>query len=101
MVVFDLDKIIQDADGRDLLISVPAEHERLVWELEYLAKETQSDDNSDVTNRLNLIKTQILLFERLIIGEEITSLVMLVNHYVDVLSKSCLEIRKATPNELS
>jgi hypothetical protein len=68
----------------------------LFWELEYLAKEHQQEGHSDITNRLNLVKVQILLFERLMIGEKIDSLMVLVNHYAELLSQPRAEIRKAT-----
>ena len=63
------------------------EHERLLWELEYEVKESQIDANSDVTNRLNLVKTQILLFERLMIGQQTDSLAVLVKHYAEIVSR--------------
>ena len=94
MVAFDLDKIYQSSFGQELLNDTFLEHERLLWELEHLAKEPQRDGNSDLTNRLNLIKAQILLFERLMIGKKIGSLVILVNHYVEKLSEPCIEISK-------
>ena len=97
MVAFDLDKIFQYSAGRDLLSAALVEHERLLWELENLAKEAQREVSLDLTNRLNLIKTQILLFERLMIGEKIDSLVVLVNHYAEILSKSHMEIGKVIP----
>lgn len=97
MAAFDLDQIYQYAAGRDLLRATLVEHERLLWELDYLAKEPQHDPNFDITNKLNLVKTQILLFERLMIGEKIDSLVVLVNHYAEILSKPHIEIRKAMP----
>jgi hypothetical protein len=62
------------------------EHERLLWELEHLAKEPEREGDSDVMNRLNLVRTQILLFERLMIGERVDSLVVLVHHYAEILS---------------
>ena len=68
------------------------EHERLLWELQDLAKEPQRDANSNIADKLNLIKTQILLFERLMIGKKIGSLVILVNHYVEKLSEPRVEI---------
>ena len=92
MVAIDLEKLYQYSDGRDLLSDTLMEHERLLWELEHLAKEPQRDGNSDIANRLNLIKAQILLFERLIIGKKIDSLVMLSNHYAEVLSEPRTEI---------
>jgi hypothetical protein len=95
MVAIDLDKISQYSDGRDLLSDTLMEHERLLWELEHLAKEPQRDGNSDITNRLNLIKTQILLFERLMIGKRIDSLVVLIHHYSEIISKPRVEITKA------
>jgi hypothetical protein len=88
MVAFDLDKIYQYSGGMDLLGTTLLQHERLRWKLEYLAKDPQWAGNSDITNRLNLVKTQILLFERLMIGEKIDSLVVLVNHYAEILSNS-------------
>jgi hypothetical protein len=97
MLAFDLDKIFQYSDGRDLLSATLVEHERLLWELEHLTKEARREAESDITNRLNLIKTQVLLFERLMIGERIESLVVLVNHYAEILSNPSMEIRKATP----
>ena len=97
MVAFDLDKIYQYSDGRDLLNATLVEHERLLWKLEYLAKEPQGNGSSDIPNRLNLVKAQILLFERLIIGEKIDSLVVLVNHYAELLSNPHLEITMAAP----
>ena len=97
MAAFDLDQICQYAAGRYLLRATLVEHERLLWELENLAKEAQREVGLDLTNRLDLIKTQILLFERLMIGEKIDSLVMLVNHYAEILSKPHIEIRKAMP----
>jgi len=95
MVAFDLDKINQYSGGRELLSATLVEHERLLWELEYLAKEPQDDGNSDITNKLILVKAQILLFERLMIGARIDSLSVLVNHYAEILSRPRLEIRKA------
>ena len=92
MLAFDLDKIYQCSDGWDLLNAALVEHERLLWELEHLAKDPQGNGSSDISNRLNLVKTQILLFERLIIGEKIDSLVVLVNHYAESLSNPHIEI---------
>ena len=97
MAVFDLDKICQYSDGEDFLNATLVEHERLLWELEYLAKEPQGDGSSDILNRLNLVKAQILLFERLMIGEKIDSLVVLVNHYAELLNPPHMEIRGAAP----
>ena len=96
MEAFDLDKIYQYSDGEDFLSATLVEHERLLWELEYLAKEPPEEGNSDIANRLNLIKVQVLLFERLMIGEEIDSLVVLVNHYAEVISAPHMEMRKAS-----
>src|ERR1041384_5415136 len=95
MFAFDLEKIYQNSDGRDLLNATLGEHERLLWELEDLAKEPRRDDNSDILNRLQLIKAQILLFERLMIGEKIDSLVVLINHYAQIMSKPHNEITRA------
>ena len=92
MVAFDLDRIYLSSEGWDFLNDALMEHQRLRWELEYLAKEPQGDGNPDITNRLNLVKTQILLFERLMIGERIDSLVLLVKHYAELLTKSHVEI---------
>lgn len=86
MVDFDLDKICQYSFGMDLVNDALSEHERLLWELEYLAKEPQVEGASDIPNRVQLIKTQILLFERLLIGRRIDSLVVLSNHYAEILS---------------
>jgi hypothetical protein len=97
MIAFDLEKIYQYSDDRKLLNAALVEHERLLWKLEHLAKEPQRDDHSDITNRLNLIKAQILLFERLIIGEKIDSLVVLVKHYAEKLSEPRVEISEANP----
>ena len=101
MAAFDLNKIYHYSDGRDLLDATLVEHQRLLWELEYLAKEPSRDADSNITNRLNLVKAQILLFERLMIGERIDSLVVLVNHYAEKLSQPPIEIGKQTLNELS
>jgi hypothetical protein len=97
MAAFELDKIYQDSDGRDLLDATLVEHERLLWELEYQAKESEDDTNSDITDRLNLIKAQILLFERLMIGNRIDSLVVLVNHYAEIISRPPQELVEVTP----
>ena len=97
MVAFDLAKIYQYPGGRDLLDDTLVEHERLLWELEDLAKEPQCDGNSDIPKRLKLVKTQILLFERLMIGEKIDSLVVLVNHHAEKLIQPCVETEKASP----
>ena len=70
------------------------EHERLLWELEDLAREPQRDANSNRADKLNLIKAQVLLFERLMIGGKIDSLVVLVNHYAEKLSEPRVEITK-------
>jgi hypothetical protein len=94
MVAFDLRKIYQYSGGIDLLSAILMKHERLLWELEQLAKEPQHDSNSDITNRWNLVKAQILLFERLMIGERIDSLVVLVNHYAEILTKPHMEVTK-------
>jgi len=69
----------------------------LLWELEYLAKESEDDTNSDITDRLNLIKAQILLFERLMIGNRIDSLVVLINHYAEIISRPPQELVEVTP----
>jgi len=87
MEAFDLDKIYQYSDGEDFLSATLVEHERLLWELEYRAKEPQGDASSDILNTLNLVKAQILLLERLMIGENVDSLVVLVKHYTEILSK--------------
>jgi hypothetical protein len=94
MVALDLKKIYKYPYGSDLLNDILVEHERLLWELEDLAKELQSDANSSLTNKLNLVKAQILLFERLMIGEKIDSLVVLVNYYAEKLSEPRVEISK-------
>ena len=94
MIAIDLDKIYKYPYGRDLLNAALVEHERLLWELEDLAREPQRDANSNLTNKLNLVKVQVLLFERLMIGEKIDSLVILVNHYAEKLSKPSIEISK-------
>jgi hypothetical protein len=96
MVVFDLDKIYQYSEGMDLLSAILREHQRLLWELEYLARKPQQEGNTDIANRLNLVRAQILLFERLMIGEKIDSLMVLVKHYAEMLSQSRVEIGKAT-----
>ena len=95
MVAIDLEKLSLYSDGRDLLNDTLLEHERLLWELEHLAKEPQRAGNSDITNRLNLVKAQILLFERLMIGEKIDSLVILTHHYAEILSEPRVEMGKA------
>jgi hypothetical protein len=95
MEAFDLHKICQYSNGEDFLSATLVEHERLLWELEHLAKEHERENDSDITNRLNLVKSQILLFERLMIGEKIDSLVVLVNHYAELLSTPHMEIGKA------
>ena len=97
MEAFDLDKLYQYSDGEDFLSATLVEHERLLWELEYLAREPQGDGSSDITDRLNLIKAQILLFERLMIGKRIDSLVVLVKHYAEILSEPRFEMRKVGP----
>ena len=97
MKVFELAKIYQYPDGRDLLTETLWQHERLLWELEDLANEPQRDGNSEIMNKLNLVRTQILLFERLMIGERIDSLVVLINHYAEIISQPRVEIGKATP----
>ena len=94
MVALDLDKLYQYPFGQDLLNDTLVEHERLLWELEHLAKEPEGDGTSDITNRLQLVKAQILLFERLMIGEKIDSLVVLVNHYAERLSSHRVEVGK-------
>jgi hypothetical protein len=95
MIAIDLKKIYKYPYGSDLLNDILVEHERLLWELEDLAREPQSDANSNLTNKLNLVKAQVLLFERLMIGEKIDSLVVLVNHYAEKLSEPRVEITKA------
>ena len=97
MVAFDLDKIFQYSGGMNLLSDTLMEHQRLLWELEYLAKTTHQEGNSDIANRLNLVRAQILLFERLLIGERIDSLVVLVNHYAEILSQPRVDLRKSAP----
>ena len=88
MAVFDLDIIHKYSKDSDLLSAALSECERLLWELEYLAKKPQQEDNSDITNRLNLVKAQKLLCERLMIGERIDSLVILVNHYAEIINQA-------------
>jgi len=97
MAAFELDKIYQHADGRDLLNATLVEHERLLWKLEDLAREPQRDANSNLTTKLNLVKAQILLFERLMIGKKIDSLVVLIHHYAEIISEPRIEISKANP----
>lgn len=92
MEAFDLHKICQYPDGEDFLSATLVEHQRLLWELEYLAKEPQGDGSSDILNRLNLVRAQILLLERLMIGEKVDSLVVLVKHYAEILSKPRFEM---------
>jgi hypothetical protein len=94
MVAIDLKKIYKYPYGSDLLNDILVEHERLLWELEDLAREPQRDANSDITDKLNLVKAQVLLFERLMIGEKIDSLVVLTNHYAEKLSEPRVEISK-------
>ena len=94
MVPFDLNRIYLSSEGWDLLNDALREHERLRWELEYLAKKTQYNGNTDITDKLNLVKAQILLFERLMIGKRIDSLAVLVRHYAEILSQPRVEIRK-------
>ena len=86
MAAFDLGTIHQTSEGWDLLNDTLVEHERLLWELEYEVKESRIDANSDVANRLNLVKTQILLFERLMIGQRADALAVLVKHYAEIVS---------------
>ena len=95
MAVFDPSIIHKYSKDSDLLSDTLAECERVLWKLEYLAKKTQQEGNSDIANRLNLVKAQKLLCERLMIGERIDSLVILVNHYAETLSRSRAEGRKA------
>jgi len=95
MVAIDLKTIHKCPYGSDLLNEILVEHERLLWELEDLAREPQRDANSNITNKLNLVKAQVLLFERLMIGGKIDSLVVLVNHYAEKLSEPRIEISKA------
>ena len=85
MAVFDLNIIDKYSKDRDLLSATLVECERLLWELEYLAKNPQQEGNSDIANRLNLAKAQKFLCERLMLGEKIDSLVILVNHYAEIL----------------
>jgi len=95
MVAIDLKKVNKYPYGSDLLNDILVEHERLLWELEDPAREPQRDANSPITNKLNLMKAQVLLFERLMIGEKIDSLAVLVNHYAEKLSEPRVEITKA------
>ena len=94
MIAFDLERICQFSYGRDLLNDALSEHERLLWELEHSPKEPSSASHPDIPNRLELIKTQILLFERLKIGKRIDSLVVLSNHYAELLGKPRMEIKE-------
>ena len=94
MVAIDLKKIYQYPYGSDLLNDILVEHERLLWELEDLAREPRRDASSNLADKLNLIKAQVLLFERLMIGGKIASLVVLVNHYAEKLSEPRVEISK-------
>jgi hypothetical protein len=87
MAAFDLRTIHQTSEGWDLLNDMLVEHERLLWELETEVKESQIDANSEVANRVNLVKTQILLFERLMIGQRADSLAALVKHYAEIISR--------------
>jgi len=86
LIAFDLEKICQYSFGMDLVNDALSEHERLLWELEHSTIEHYSDIQPDIRNKLELIKTQILLFERLMIGKRIDSLVVLSNHYAELLS---------------
>jgi hypothetical protein len=95
MVAIDLKTIYKYPYGSDLLNDILVEHERLLWKLEDLAREPQRDANSNLANKLNLVKAQVLLFERLMIGGKIDSLVVLVNHYAEKLSEPRIEISKA------
>jgi len=97
MAAFDLDIIHKYSTDGNLLSATFVQCERLHWELEYLAKEHQQKGNSEITNKLNLVKAQKLLCERLMIGQKIDSLVILVNYYAEILSQPGAEIRKANP----
>jgi hypothetical protein len=92
MEAFHLNKIYQHPDGIEFLNATLVEHERLLWELEYVAREPERDADANITNKLNLLRAQILLFERLMIGEKIDSLIVLVNHYAEKLSEPRIEI---------
>jgi len=85
MAAFDLDIVHKYSKDANLLSATLVECERLLWELEYLAKEPQQKGNFNIANRLNLVKAQKLLCERLMIGEKIDSLVVLINHYAEIL----------------
>jgi hypothetical protein len=92
MEAFHLNKIYQHPDRIEFLNATLVEHERLLWELEYVAREPERDADANITNKLNLLRAQILLFERLMIGEKIDSLIVLVNHYAEKLSEPRIEI---------
>jgi hypothetical protein len=84
MAAFDLDIIHKYSKDANLLRATLAECERLLWELEYLANEPQQKGNPNITNRMNLVKAQKLLCERLMIGEKIDSLAILIKHYAEI-----------------
>ena len=94
MAALDLNTIYHTSYGWDLLCSALVEHERLLWELEYLAKEAPMDGSPEITDRLNLVRAQVLLFERLMIGQRVDSLVILVKHYAEIVSRPRGEMAK-------
>ena len=100
MEAFDLNVIHKYSKDTSLLRATLAECERVLWELEYLAKTPQHKGNSIITNKLNLIKAQKLLCERLMIGERVDSLVVLINHYAEILRKPLLEVERQPHNDL-
>ena len=98
MAAFDLNMIHKYSNETDLLSDTLVECERLLWELEYLAKKSQPEGNSEIFDRLNLVRTQKLLCERLMIGQRTDSLVILIKHYAEILRQPHVEIGKATPS---
>ena len=97
MAIVDPDTIYQHADDKDLLSAALAECEQLLWDLEHLMKDRQQQDNSDITNKIDLVRAQKLLYERLIIGERIDSLVILINHYANKAGQLGVRINGAIP----
>lgn len=95
MASIDLNTLYECADDRDLLNATLAECKKLLWDLEHLVKDPERQENPAITNKIDLVKTQILLYERLMIGEKIDSLVVLMNHYAQKAGQPGVEIMGA------
>lgn len=85
------DTLYQYIDGKELLHSTLSERERLLQELEQLAKTHQKASRPGKVVAFPLVHAQTLLFELSVIGEYINVLIVEVNSYAERCGKPRIE----------